>query len=74
MWVELKTAPKFVKKGLEGGHFEYDAEFQVDLFIGGGNETFQPTRLKVEVKVIRTLESIEGLKIKRFLISEAQGR
>ena len=74
MWVELKTAPKFVKKGLEGSHFEYDAEFQVDLFIGGGKESFQPTRLKVEVKIMRTLDSIEGLKIKRFLISEIEGR
>jgi hypothetical protein len=70
MWIEVRTAPKYLEKGLVGGVYEYELVFDVDLFIGGGDKTYNPTRLQVNLIVIRTTSNLDGLIIKRILLLE----
>jgi len=70
MWAEVRTAPKYLSKDLVSGVYEYELSFDIDLFLGGGEQIYNPTRLHVNLIVIRTKSNIDGLKIKRILFSE----
>ena len=70
MWIEIRQAPKFLSTGESNGLYYYELSFDVDLFIGGGNKTFKPTRLNVRALIIRTQDNLDGMKIQRLLIGE----
>jgi len=70
MWAEVRTAPKYLSKGLVKGVYEYEMSFDIDLYLGGGDKVYKPTRLNVNLIVIRTKSNLDGLKIKRLLLSE----
>lgn len=72
MWIEIRQAPKFINTGESNGMYFYELQFDIDLFIGGGNKTYKPTRLNVRVLVVRTEDNLDGLKIQRILIGEVQ--
>ena len=71
MWAEITMAPKVVRQGVlsNGAHFT-DLAFTIKLFLGGGNLSFKPTPLNVEVRVVRSVENLDGLKVYRLLLSE----
>jgi hypothetical protein len=71
MWSEITQAPKVLAQGTlsSGAHFT-DLSFTIKLFLGGGNLMFKPTPLKVDVRVVRSEENLDGLKIFRLLLSE----
>jgi hypothetical protein len=71
MWSEITQAPKVIKQGTlsSGAHFT-DLEFTIKLFLGGGEFMFKPTPLKVDVRIVRSVENLDGLKIYRLLLSE----
>ncbi|MBL0710763.1 MAG: DotI/IcmL family type IV secretion protein [Colwellia sp.] len=70
MWIEIRQAPKFIGSGEANGMYFYELKFDVDLFIGGGEKVYKPTRLNVQVLVVRTDDNLDGLKIQRLLIGE----
>lgn len=70
MWIEIRQAPKFLSTGEANGLYYYELSFDIDLFIGGGNKTYKPTRLNVRVLVVRTEDNLDGLKVQRLLIGE----
>ncbi|MBE0420532.1 DotI/IcmL/TraM family protein [Pseudoalteromonas nigrifaciens] len=70
MWIEIRQAPKFINTGESNGMYFYELKFDIDLFIGGGDKTYKPTRLNVQVLVVRTEDNLDGLKVQRILIGE----
>lgn len=71
MWAEITTAPKVILQGTlgNGAHFT-DLAFTIKLNLGGGKTSFKPTPLKVDVRVVRSEDNLDGLKIYRMLLSE----
>lgn len=72
MWVEIKQAPKFLNSGTGNGRYFYELTFDIDLYLGGGDRAYKPTRLNVRVLIVRTEDNLDGLKIQRLLIGEVQ--
>lgn len=70
MWIEIRQAPKYLSSGEANGFYYYELSFDIDLFIGGGDKTYKPTRLNVQALVVRTEDNLDGLKIQRLLIGE----
>lgn len=70
MWIEVRQAPKFLSSGTANGVYYYELKFDIDLFIGGGEKSYKPTRLNVQVLVVRTEDNLDGMKIQRLLIGE----
>jgi hypothetical protein len=71
MWAEITQAPKVIQQGVlsSGAHYT-DLEFTIKLFLGGGEKMFKPTALRVDVRIVRSEENLDGLKIFRLLLSE----
>lgn len=71
MWSEITQAPKVISQGTlsTGAHYT-DLEFTIKLFLGGGQLMFKPTPLKVDVRIVRSVENLDGLKVYRLLLSE----
>jgi hypothetical protein len=71
MWSEITKAPKVIAQGtLSSGAHYTDLVFTVKLYLGGGKMMFKPTPLKVDVRIVRSEENLDGLKIYRLLLSE----
>lgn len=71
MWAEITQAPKVVEQGtLSSGAHYTDLVFTVKLFLGGGKLMFKPTPLQVDIRIARSTENLDGLKIYRLLLSE----
>lgn len=71
MWSEILNAPKILSAGPVDGVYEYELAFDINLFLGGGEKIYAPTKISVEVKVVRSRNNLDGLKIKRLLMAEA---
>lgn len=71
MWAEITQAPKVLGQGTMSSGARYtDLVFTVKLYLGGGKKMFKPTPLKVDVRIVRSSENLDGLKIYRLLLSE----